>query len=56
MAQARNLSLMKLFNMSDEEVFESFKAVRWSDNKGESVCPSCGNYGEHYFLKTSRLE
>lgn len=53
-AQARDLSLMKLFNMSDEEAFENFKAVRWSDNKGEPVCPSCGNCGEHYFLKTRR--
>ncbi|AHJ14360.1 IS1595 family transposase [Sulfurospirillum multivorans] len=53
-AQARDLSLMKLFTMSDDEAFENFKAVRWSDNKGKPVCPSCGNCGEHYFLTTRR--
>lgn len=53
-AQARDLSLMKLFNMSEEEAFESFKAVRWSDNKGEPICPLCGSCDEHYFLKTRR--
>ena len=41
-AKARALSLMKLFNMSDTEAFEYFKAVRWSDTKGTPVCPSCG--------------
>lgn len=53
-ANARDLSLMKLFTMSEDEAFESFKAVRWSDTDGEPVCPSCGNCGEHYFLKTRR--
>ena len=53
-AQARDLSLMKLFNMSEDEAFENFKAVRWSDTDGEPVCSECGNCGEHYFLKTRR--
>ncbi|MGE4420517.1 MAG: IS1595 family transposase [Sulfurimonas sp.] len=53
-ANARDLSLMKLFNMSEDEAFENFKAVRWSDTNGEPVCPSCGNCSEHYFLKTRR--
>jgi len=33
-ASARDLSLMKLFNMSENEAFETFKAVRWSDTDG----------------------
>lgn len=53
-ANARDLSLMKLFNMSEDEAFESFKAVRWSDTDGEPVCPECGNINEHYFLKTRK--
>jgi transposase-like protein len=53
-AQARDLSLMKLFNMSEDEAFENFKAVRWSDTDGEPVCPECGNVNGHYFLKTRK--
>lgn len=53
-AQARDLSLMKLFNMSEDEAFENFKAVRWSDTNGEPVCPECGSCDKHYFLKTRR--
>ncbi|MCX6077602.1 MAG: hypothetical protein NTW78_12070 [Campylobacterales bacterium] len=30
-ANARDLLLMKLFNMSEDEAFLNFKAVRWSD-------------------------
>ncbi len=51
-SQARDLSLMKLFNMSDSEVFETFKAVRWNDTNGEPVCPSCGACHEPYFIST----
>lgn len=53
-AQARDLSLMKLFNMDEDEAFENFKTVRWSDTHGEPVCPACGNCNEHYFLKTRK--
>lgn len=49
-ANARDLSLMKLFNMSDTEAFENFKAVRWSDTDGEPVCPVCGNTHTPYFI------
>ena len=51
-AQARDLSLMKLFNMSDDEAFEYFKAIRWSDTKGMPVCPNCGTCHEPYFIST----
>jgi len=49
-AKARDLSLMKLFNMSDMKAFEYFKAVRWSDTEGTPVCPSCGVCHESYFI------
>lgn len=53
-ANARDLSLMKLFNMSEDEAFETFKAVRWSDTDGEPVCPSCGSCDKHYFISTRK--
>jgi transposase-like protein len=53
-ANARDLSLMKLFNMSEDEAFLNFKAVRWSDTDGEPVCPSCGSCDKHYFISTRK--
>ena len=53
-SHARDLSLMKLFNMSETEAFEAFKTVRWSDTDGEPVCPSCGTCHEPYFISTRR--
>jgi len=41
-AKARTLSLMKVMRLSDEEAYEAFKAIRWSDNDGEPICPRCG--------------
>lgn len=40
---ARTLSLAKVMRMSDAEAFEAFKAIRWSNNGGEAVCPRCGS-------------
>ena len=53
-ANARDLSLMKLFNMSEDEAFENFKAVRWSDTNGEPVCPSCGSCSTPYFISARK--
>lgn len=53
-ANARDLSLMKLFNMSEDEAFENFKAVRWSDTDGEPVCPSCGSCNTPYFISARK--
>lgn len=39
-AAARTLSLAAVFRMTDEQAFETFKAMRWAD--GEAVCPRCG--------------
>jgi transposase-like protein len=41
-AQARTLSLAKVMRLSDDEAFETFKAVRWSSTNGAPVCPKCG--------------
>lgn len=41
-AKARTLSLASVARMSEEEAREAFKAIRWSDNKGEPYCPKCG--------------
>lgn len=41
-AKARTLSLSTVLRMSDQEAFEAFTAIRWSDNQGEAYCPKCG--------------
>jgi transposase-like protein len=41
--KARTLSLAKVMRLSDDEAFETFKAVRWAGNDGNPVCPKCGS-------------
>jgi transposase-like protein len=41
-AAARTLSLAKVMRMSEDEAFETFKAIRWDDNGGEPYCGKCG--------------
>jgi hypothetical protein len=41
-AKARTLSLAKVMRLSDEEAYETFKAIRWANNDGQAVCPRCG--------------
>ena len=52
--KARTLSLAKVLRLSDDEAFESFKAVRWAENNGEPFCPKCGCVS-HYYLKNRRM-
>lgn len=40
--KARTLSLANVLRLSDDEAFETFKAVRWADNGGKPYCPKCG--------------
>jgi transposase-like protein len=40
-AAARTLSLATVARMSDEEAYQAFKLIRWSDTRGEPVCPRC---------------
>jgi transposase-like protein len=28
--------------MSDDQAFETFKAIRFAENRGEAFCPACG--------------
>jgi transposase-like protein len=39
---ARTLSLAKVLRMSDDETFETFKAIRWASTEGDPFCPRCG--------------
>ncbi len=40
--KARTLSLAKVLRLSDEEAYDAFKAIRFSENGGEAFCPKCG--------------
>ena len=40
--KARTLSLADVLRLSDQEAFDTFKAIRWSDNEGQPYCPKCG--------------
>jgi len=51
---ARSLSLATVARMSDEEAWEAFKLIRWSDTKGEPVCPRCGCL-DPYTYKTRKV-
>lgn len=60
-AAARSLSLASVARMSDEEAREAFKAIRWSDNKGQPYCARCGcasvyvySNGLHWRCKSCR--
>lgn len=53
-AAARTLSLVKVMRMSDETARETFKGIRWANNNGEPVCPSCGCV-EIYDLTTRKI-
>ena len=41
-AQARTLSLREIYRLSDDQAFETFKAIRFAENEGEAYCPECG--------------
>ena len=52
-AQARTLSVRKIFELNNDEAFTLFREVRWG--KGEEVtCPVCGVIGKHYFKVTRK--
>ena len=41
-AKARTLSLAKVLRLTDDEAWDTFKAIRWASTGGEPVCPRCG--------------
>ena len=51
-AQARTLSLRKIYSLSDDQAFEMFKQSRWGHH--DAICPCCGSVAKHYFIKTRR--
>lgn len=40
---ARTLSLAQILRMSDDEAYDAFKALRFSENNGAPFCPKCGS-------------
>lgn len=53
-AKARNLSLAQVMRLSDAEAYETFKAIRWSENDGQPICPRCGSVTV-YEYRTRRI-
>ena len=53
-AEARTLSLVEIAMMSEEEIFELFKHIRWSTTNGKPVCPHCGSMRRPYSITARR--
>jgi transposase-like protein len=53
-AAARSLSLATVARMSDGEAYQAFRLIRWSDTRGEPVCPRC-QCAAVYALTTRKL-
>lgn len=51
-AKARQLSLAKLFKMSDNEALELFASIRWKSNNGLPICPACQHKDKIYTIKS----
>jgi transposase-like protein len=52
--KARTLSLAQVLRLSDDQAFETFKAIRWAENNGEPFCGKCGCTAL-YLFKTRRV-
>lgn len=52
-AAARDLTLMHVANMSEDECHQYFCKVRWRSIE-QQVCPSCGSINRHYYRKARR--
>jgi transposase-like protein len=51
---AKSLSLATVARMSEGEARNAFRLIRWSDTKGEPVCPRCGCL-DSYAYKTRQV-
>ena len=49
-AQARPLSLRKIYSLSEDQAFDMFKQSCWGHH--DATCPCCGSVAKHYFVKT----
>jgi transposase-like protein len=47
----RDLNIFDIFNLTDDEVREIFKSIRWGDGD-EVTCPYCQKKDKHYFIST----
>lgn len=52
--EARTLSLAKVMRLSDQEAYDAFKAIRFSQNNGDPFCPKCGSV-DHYNLPRRKM-
>lgn len=52
-AKSRSLSVRHVMEMSHQEAFEVFKALRWGDDENVA-CPCCGVVNSHYFQRTRK--
>lgn len=52
-AQARTLSVRRVFEMTNQEAFHVFKELRWGSGD-EVACPACGTVGKHYYQRTRK--
>lgn len=53
-AEARTLSLARIFTLSDDAALEEFKKARWHATDGNPVCFHCGGY-QCYEIRTRRI-
>lgn len=51
--EARTISLRQVFRMSEDQAWETFKAMRWPETGGKPQCPRCG-HKRAYEIKTRR--
>ena len=52
--QAKTLSLKQVYKMTDGEVFETFKKIRFSENDGNPICPYCTSKDKFWFIQTRK--
>ncbi|MCA3020181.1 MAG: IS1595 family transposase [Rhodocyclaceae bacterium] len=52
-AKARTLSVRQVFELTDQQAFETFKEVRWGSGSAVT-CPCCGVVDRHYFIRVRR--
>ena len=48
------MSITKVARLGDNEAFDVFKSIRWAENNGEAVCPSC-DHKERWSYKTRKI-
>lgn len=49
----REFSSDDVANMTDDQIFDEMKMIRWPETGGKPVCPECGHQ-EHTFISTRR--